>query len=191
MWPSPQAKPHVCFACLPFLLWHVTPLHLLSPMLWLSLFLQPFRLCPQFSNSWLPTPHQQLLPALACTIPWAGLTVKCVSSILDLVLQSLSFSFHPHFLIYSCRFYWQLNSAFHNGLILLSSMCFSLKWKKFNWFQGDHIILVFYAPISPQLENDLWKPIHSTLFNRWFQECLHTLYCNPTELCDDSSTTVF
>ena len=90
-----------------------------------------------------PHSHQQLLPALACTIPWAGLTVKCVSSILDLVLRNLSFSFHSHLLIYIWRFYWQLNSAFHNGLILLSSTCFSLKRKKFNWFQGDHIILVF------------------------------------------------
>ena len=28
-------------------------------------------------------------------------------------------------------------------------------------------------------------------FNCWLQEYLYTLYCNPTELCDDSSTTVF
>ena len=56
-------------------------------------------------------------------------------------LEPLLFPFtFPYLQLEVC---WQLNSAFHNGLILLSSTCFFLKWKKFNWFQGDHIILVF------------------------------------------------
>ena len=53
---------------------------LLSLLLWLSLFLQPFTFCPQLFSPQLPSPHQQLHLTLACTITCAGFTAKCVSS---------------------------------------------------------------------------------------------------------------
>lgn len=111
---------------------------------WLSLFLQPFRFCPHFSPPQLPSPCQQIHLILACTITHAGLTAKCASSGLDLVLLNLSSCFHLRFLIYIWRFYWHLKLRFEEqNTASLLNLFFSQIEEIQLIFQGDHTILVF------------------------------------------------